>query len=284
MSFMNFRRAKISGCLFFLLVCAGPVCAKDMGDVLDSFAPHKALYDIRLVSTRSGSQILNISGQMFFEWEPACDAWITDHRFNLLYEYADSPAMQITSDFSTFEAFDGTSFDFTSRRHRDGEIYQELRGRAVIEDGVSGEAIYTLPKDLEYDLTPGTLFPVGHTAGLLRHVRDGKKFFSSTVFDGSDEDGPVEINAFIGEPVNAVALMEPSADIDMSLINTPAHKVRMAFFPLNEPEAAADYEMTVIFHENGVISDMLIEYDDFTVTQRLLALESLESDPCDGSK
>jgi hypothetical protein len=30
-------------------------------------------------------------------------------------------------------------------------------------------------------------------------------------------------------------------------------------------------------HENGVISDMLIEYDDFSVTQKLIALEPVKS-------
>ena len=45
------------------------------------FVPHKALYEIRLAETKSGSQIVNISGQMFYEWKSACDAWISDHRF-----------------------------------------------------------------------------------------------------------------------------------------------------------------------------------------------------------
>ena len=76
-------------------------------------APHKALYDINLVATRSGSQVVNISGKMFYEWAPTCDAWITDHRFSLFYEYADSPAMRVTSDFSTFETFDGTGFNLS---------------------------------------------------------------------------------------------------------------------------------------------------------------------------
>ncbi|NCC21560.1 MAG: DUF1849 family protein [Alphaproteobacteria bacterium] len=250
---------------------------------VDGFVPHKALYEIDLIGAHSGSQVLNISGQMFFKWETACDAWITDHRFKLIYEYADSPAMRITSDFSTFETFDGKSFDFTSSRKRDGELYEELRGRAVLRDD-GGEAVYTVPEGLEYDLTPGTLFPMAHTAALLDALHSEKKFFTATVFDGSDEEGPVLINAFIGERVNVMARMDATADIDASLLNTPAYDVRMAFFPLKEYEAAADYEMSVVFHENGIISDMVIEYDDFTIAQKLIALERLQPDSCDVQK
>jgi hypothetical protein len=256
----------------------------------NGFVPHKALYEIDLIGTSGGSQVVNISGQMFFKWDTACDAWITDHRFKLVYEYADSPAMRITSDFSTFETFDGTSFDFTSTRKRDGQVYEELRGRAVKGSGErggdqggdqkGGEAVYTMPDGLSYDLAPGTLFPMAHTLAMLKAVRSGERFYAAPIFDGSDADGPVLINAFIGGKANAMARITPTGDIDASLLDTDAHKLRMAFFPLSKSEAAADYEMNAIFHENGIISDMVIEYDDFTISQKLVALEKLEPEPC----
>ena len=52
---------------------------------------------------------------------------------------------------------------------------------------------------------------------------------------------------------------------------------RWTAFPLHSESEVADYEMSIVFHENGVISDMFIEYDDFSVRQKLLALEPLES-------
>lgn len=259
-------------------VLAGPAHAvRPDGSIL--LAPHKALYDIDLVATRSGSQIINISGKMFYEWKPACDAWVTDHRFNLFYEYADSPGMTITSDFSTFEAYDGKTFDFSSRRKRDGTLYQELRGRAVVDDTVH-EANFTMPEGLSYDLSEGMMFPMGHTVEMVKQARAGKTFFKATVFDGSDEEGPIEINTFIGKPVNAMAEIKPSKDLDMTLLNTPAWDVRMAVFPTESDEEGADYEMDMIFHDNGVISDMRIDYDDFSVTQKLVAIERLDGEEC----
>ena len=254
---------------------------KDQAEALDYLTPHKALYDIKLVATRSGSQIINISGKMYYEWKPTCDAWITDHRFSLFYEYADSPGMKVTSDFSTFETFDGESFNFSARRKRDNTLYQELRGKASVADkgGVQeGKAEFTMPENLDFDLSSGAMFPMTHTLEMIKKAKSNKKFFKAVVFDGSDDEGPVEINSFIGKPVNALKILPPNEDLDMSLLNNQAWKVRMAVFPTADEGAVSDYEMSLIFHENGIISDMLIDYDDFSVTQKLVALDKVERD------
>ena len=247
---------------------------------IKKMVPHKALYDIDLVATHSGSQIINISGLMYYEWKPVCDAWVTDHRFNLQYEYADTPSVQVISDFSTYESFTGSSFDFSSRRRRNGELYEELRGYAQTDkDG--GEAIYNAPDGLVYTLPEDTHFPMGHTLSIMKHAQEGKNFFRSTVFDGSDQDGPISISAFIGKKINPLKEISPSSDIEMSLVNTPAWNVRMAVFPLSNPREDSDYEMSMVFHDNGVISTMLVEYEDFSIEQKLVALEKVDAEKCE---
>ncbi len=245
-----------------------------------AFAPHKALYDIKLAGSRSGSQILNISGQMFYEWQPSCDAWTTNHRFNILYEYADSAPMRITSNFSTYETFDGQSLNFTSQRKRDGEVFEEMRGSSSMTDALAGNAIFTIPAELEFELPEGTLFPVAHTMAVAQKMHEGGKFYNATIFDGSDEEGPVSVNAFIGKSVQPAQLAtELPSTMDRELLESPARAVRLAFFPLQDQESTSDYEMNLVFHENSLISDMLIEYDDFSVSQKLIAVEPIE-DSC----
>lgn len=246
-----------------------------------ALAPHKALYDIRLISTQSGSQILNISGQMFYEWQPNCDAWITNHRFNLLYEYADSSPMSVVSDFSSYETFDGRSLNFTSQRKRDGELVEEIRGQATLDEKGVGVANYTLPEVKTKDLPQGTMFPIAHSKGILNAIREGKKIYHATIFDGSDQEGAVEVNAVIGKPVQKPAKLEPAkgGSIDYKLLNVPAHQVRLAFFPVTATESVSDYEMAMTLYENGVIDSMEIEYAEFTLSQNLIAIEPVK-DAC----
>jgi len=241
--------------------------------------PHKAFYDIDLVATRSGSPIINISGKMFYEWKETCDGWLTDHRFNLFYEYSDGPGMTITSDFSTYESFDGKEFTFSARRKRNDELYQEFRGNSDLGK-MGGKADYTIPKDIEFDLGEKTNFPMHHTVKLIQNITNNNKFFNAIVFDGSDDEGPVEINAFIGDTKEAPKKLTENKAIEQSLIKVPARKIRMAVFPQNSENEISDYEMDAVFHENGVISDMLVDYDDFSVTQKLVALEKIEPTSC----
>ncbi|MEM6811645.1 MAG: DUF1849 family protein [Pseudomonadota bacterium] len=246
----------------------------------EKLQPHKALYNIKLVATRSGSPIINISGKMLYEWKPTCEGWITDHKFNLLYEYADSPGMEITSDFSTYETFDGENFNFIAQRKRNDQLYQEFRGSAeTLSDGKIAE--FSVPEDVIFDLDEKTYFPMTHTVKMIQKALNEDKFFNAVVFDGSDDEGPVIINTFIGSSAEANAEVRKSDAIDQKLVRNKAWNISMAVFPKDEvEEAAADYEMDVVFHENGVISDMLVDYDDFSVTQSLVALEKIEADSC----
>lgn len=278
-----------------LLIGTTPAHAGPAANLADPAAAlglvaHRALYDVNLTSARTGSQIINIRGKMFFEWKPSCEGWITEHRFTLTYDYADSPPMTIGSDFSTFENFDGKGLDFSSRRKKDGEVYEELRGKARLDQkDSSGKAIFSMPSDLSFDLARNTVFPTMHTINLVRKARQGPGFMKTVIFDGSDDQGPVEVNSFIGKPFakgaksilrNSPAFKPVNAGaIDEKLLG-PGWKVQMAFFPVLADQSTSDYELTMAFHENGVISDMMIEYGDFSVSQKLVALESVKSDSC----
>lgn len=246
----------------------------------EALAAHKALYNIEMTSKRSSSQVLNIHGQMYFSLQPSCEAWSTNHRFNLYYEYADSPPMQISSDFTTYEPLDGKSFDFNSRRKRDGEMYQELRGTAMRDEAGLAHVTYTTPEGLTFDMPKGGLFPMAHTAAMMDSIRAGNKVFNAVVFDGSDEEGPIEINTIVNKPMSIPAALTTTPAIDSTLVSSPAHKVRMAFFPINDDNPAADYEMDVVLHDNGVISDMNVDYGEFSVSQKLVALEKVNTPTC----
>lgn len=269
--------------LFLILLCGTGIMmasckAEGLKDSVEKaeFIPHKALYELELAGTKSGSQIVNITGQMFYEWYPSCDGWISNNHFTIFYEYADLPGFGVSSDFSTFESFDGQKMDFTSQRKRDRVVLSQVRGYAEKNNktGENGKAAFSIPYGLNYELPTGTFFPMEHSLSVLKAKKAGKKFYNATVFDGSDENGPLEINAFIGREVEPNIVM--NKDIDADLLKSPASSIRLAFFPLKDSASSSDYEMSAVFHDNSVISDMLIDYDDFSVHQKLVALEKLE--------
>lgn len=238
------------------------------------FVPHKALYDIKLASKKSGAKVSNITGKMLYEWQPSCDAWVANHRFDMVYEYAELPSVRIKSDYSTYESFDGKTFNFSSQRKRGDLLLEELRGSATPQT-----ANFTIPDGLNFNFSGKTIFPMAHTLDVLKKIKSGTKFYNASIFDGSDTDGPFDINSFIGKQAVYAPPEQYAQHIDNTLVEKQAWNLRLAFFPQENTEATADYEMSLIFHENGVISDMKIEYSDFSITQKLVAIEQL-GDKC----
>ncbi len=247
--------------------------------------PHKALYNISLHSVKSAAKVINVEGQILYAMQQTCEGYLGNHHFNLLYEYADTPGLHVTSDFTSFENFAGNKLEFFSSRNRESDLIEEYSGEAKLNAAGDGLVQYLQPLARDFDLPEGALFPNQHTLKVIEAARKGDKFYTATVFDGSDEKGPVIVNAFILDsgvplvPMNA-SVSNDSKGVESPLLDTKSWKVRLAFFPLESELSEPDYEMTVRLHENGVISDMFVEYTDFSVTQKLVAIEENSKAEC----
>lgn len=242
--------------------------------------PHRALYEVTLSSVQSGAQMVDIRGKMFFEWKKTCESWTTDHRSSLVYEYADGTSARINSNFASYETLDGKTLNFSSRRENNGVPFEEFRGHATLEANADGSAEYSIPGDLKFKLPKNTFFPMQHTYEILARAKKGEKFFNATLFDGSDDQGPQQVNVFIGDKVDPAKGLPNSKSIDKKLLKSPAHRMRLAFFQSGADADAADYEMDLTALDNGVVSDIEIIYDTFTISQKLVALENVDLPAC----
>lgn len=257
------------------LILAGVMFLSPNSALAVDLASHKAIYDIRMKSAGTGSQVLDVRGKMLFTFKKSCDGWISNHKFALDYEYTGAPPVQIESKFASFEKFDGTLLNFSSNRLANGEADLELRGLAKTS---INKATYSIPENLSFDLSKTTLFPAMHTAKLIEAAGQGQKIVNATVFDGSDDQGPVEINAVIGKKL----VLEPDTKLNQKLTFGTGWSMRLAVFPNSQDDnqTTSDYEMTMTLQENGIIRDMVIDYHNFSVTQKLVALEPITDDIC----
>lgn len=242
--------------------------------------PHKAVYDVKLVSAKNGSQIINIRGTMDFSWQPSCTGWITRHGFKIRYDYADADASTISSNYTTFENFDSKMLNFNSRQSEDNKVIEVIAGKAT-----KLQAVFTAPTIQKMPLAKGTLFPTEHTMTLLSAAKQGKLMQHSHVFDGSDTTGAVDISTIISPAQKGELWLKPNKApmakaINTALLKGQTYRLRMAFFSENETDVNADYEMSLLLHENGVISDMIIDYKDFSLSQKLVSLTEIPKDEC----
>lgn len=253
-----------------------------------ALATHKAVYDFRMIGMGTGtSGITDIRGRMYYEHSDACDAWTTDHRFTSDYYAPERPVIRNVSQYVAWESKDARQFQFSSERQENGAEGEKLRGAVERQDDDSAAAQYSRPPELRFDLPQGYYLPAQHTAEIIRRARAGEKIFNGVLFDGTDADGPVEVNVFIGKPITdeeRAAILKDKDKVDAALLAAPAWRVRMAVFPL-QPKTGQDasmpsYEMDILLHDNGVISDAIVDYKQFRVAQRLTALEKLPAPHC----
>lgn len=243
--------------------------------------PHKALYDITLKKVKSANQLTDVNGKMYYELARECDGWATDHRFSINYGFDQGGSIRMDSSFASWEAVDGTRFSFSSLQKNNGIKDKEVRGTAERSNKYSvGQIAYDVPRDRAGVLDSDVYFPSAHTIAVLEKAASGEKNFHASIFDGGDDKGPREVTGFVigeAEPLPPEALND---QIDKSLL-TRAWKIRMAFYAANGKNPDPEYEMTVVFHDNGIVSYMTVEYPDFTVEHKLTALEAVPDRPCE---
>lgn len=280
MKYLSFLMAAMAGLCVSAAALAAPLSA-----VAAKMVSHQALYEISLISKAPGSQLLDITGRMLFSWEKGCDAWITDHETALTYTYADGNVLPITNDFSTVESLDGNTFSFASQRDMGRGMIETYKGRATLTPSGRGMAYYTEPEQVApVDLPEGTHFPMNHTLAILHKARQGETFYYAPLFDGNEEFSVRYVSVFIGDHYEAG--MDPGIelknnDIDTALLEPQSWDLQLAFFSADKDAEAADYEMSLRAYENGVVSDVVIDYGQFAIRQDLIGLKLLEQQDCD---
>jgi len=239
-------------------------------------APHRAFYSMSLAPESKGGAIESVDGIMTMSLERTCDGWIFTQDMNALFAIQDGAVIRQTAAFTSWESFEGDSYQFASRVRTDSEE-DELRGDAIVESDGSGTARYRKPDEIEVDLPAGTLFPVSHTAWLIGEAKAGERHASRVVFTGSEELEPELINAFIGETANAdTEQVEKIGD----LLARPGWPLTMAFYELNSETGLPTLEMTALQLDNGVAPWLIMNFGEFATVMRVERIEPLPPPSC----
>ena len=250
-------------------------------------APHRALYIITMTNAHPGGNYVDVNGKMYFEFADACNDWTTSQKFMLNTVDSDGKRGSSESDYTSSETKAGDSFTFSVRKTQDGQT-EAVKGVARRgAPGTPGTVEFSKPEHKIFGLPPQFMFPTAQTVTMLDHARKGDRFFSGQMFDGTEESGTVPFNAVLLKPA------APPSDLQVKspLLKAPARRIRIAFYPAvngSGPQTKAglanggraDYEQTMILHDNGVISDMEVDMGDYSVHYRLQALQPMPHPKC----
>jgi len=230
---------------------------------------HLGVYDFSLAPGPS-SPYSGGAARLAVELRDVCNGYSVRERFVLvLYDQAGAPMVTDTRN-TAWESYDSAHYRFHQSTRVGGRIVERFDGRARAPVGKKpGRARYQTPEGLEVTLPAGVIFPGAHMRQLIERAQAGKPMLWRSLFDGAGGIGAQGVSAFIGHPKSAPG-KRPSLG--------RFWPVRLAFFPAKA--RLPDYEMSMRLHENGVISWLRFDYDDFSLSGTLGFFRPLPAPAC----
>ena len=231
-----------------------------------TLAAHHARYELTLASVQ-GDGTIAASGSMTYQVIDACNGWATQQQLRLRTVSRDGGATDLVSDYATLEAKDGRHLTFKIKQIADGAVAEQVSGEATAAPSGAGRIRYTLPHPKIVALPPGTLFPMAHTAAIIRAAQDGQKSLSVPLFDGTGTDGAQDTYVTILGWHAA-----PSVSDHPALAALGSSRVIVAFFARAPQTITPDFESTMRYFDNGVADHLLLDFGDFTMRGTLTNL------------
>lgn len=254
-------------------------------------ASHRAVYELSLLRADNRSQVDSVAGKFVVEWQDTCQGYTTNQRF--LTQFGNVGGGTVLSDLSvsSWESANGERFRFNVVNNVNGQLedHSQGEGHRNLKTGEASVA-FDDPAGKTADLPNGTVFPTEHMALLIQAAAGGNRMFLRDLFDGSYEDGLSRVSAFIGKRVEAQKNGDGKGMADLKaddesrkLVEMPAWPIRMAFFSHDkaddkkDPEEGdlPDYEFALDLRANGVASDLVFDYGDFSVAGKLVEIQAL---------
>lgn len=253
-----------------------------------SFAPHRAVYDISLERSASGSGVTAITGRMVYELQGSrCEGYTQNMRFvtRMTNQDGSEHVNDLTS--SSFEDVATKVLRFNSTQRRDAEVVEQTSGDAREAAGAKGIAVkLSKPEARVVMVSPAAHFPMRHSEDLVSAARAGERQFIANLYDGSEKGAKVYATSAIIGGVSVGATTDVAADLAArdTLKGLQSWPVSIAYF---DPVATAkdvvpSYELAFRLFENGVSSKLVIDYGEFAVRGELSDLVYLPANDCKG--
>lgn len=241
--------------------------------------PHRAVYDLELADQlKMTDEASAMTGRMVYEFTGgACEGYTVNFRF--VVETTDADGSSTVTDLRTSNHEDapGKTFQFLSQTYTNEVLTEDVKGKATRGDkGLEVELASPAPGKLAFN--PSVIFPTDHLERIIEAAQRGDRVVGQDVYDGSDGGSKFYRTATIIGPAAT-----GGGSVEEKKIGELRHwPVTVSYF-----DAAAggdqtpEYSISFDLWENGVSSDMRMDYGDFSLSGKLARYEPLPETKCE---
>jgi hypothetical protein len=272
------------GAMFLMVLGSAEGSAAPDGIVL---APHRAIYELVLATTRGGTGVSAVAGRMAYDLTGSvCEGYTQTMRF--VTRMTNQSGNTVVTDLrsSTWEDGQGKRFRFDSSQYRDDKVTEITVGEATrgnADDEVKVEL--TKPAKKSISVSSRVHFPVQHTIALLAAAKAAKSAFRAELFDGSEKGEKVY------DTVSAIGRIQaPGGNRKLPIVKNAERLDELKGWPVSiayfepgggEQDAVPVYELSFLMFENGVSRKLYIDYGEFALQGELTSIAFHEPSKCD---
>jgi hypothetical protein len=251
-----------------------------------ALAPHRAVYDLKLLRSRGKRALEQVRGRILYDFSgSACDGYAL--QFRQVSELDSGEGKVALSDLraTTWEDGGAKSFRFNSQNFVDRNNIDTVDGRANRDDR-QVEVRLDKPKPKTFAMGKDMVFPTEHMRLIIEAARAGKSLVELPVFDGSDGGEKIyNTLTVIGAEIAPDQKKPTDAAADKpQLAALKRWPVTVSYFDRagkkGEGEQTPAYAITFELYENGISRDLKLDYGDFVVAGEMSQLEVKDAPAC----
>ena len=250
-------------------------------------APHIAIYDLKLTSSRGKRALESVRGRIVYDFSgSACDGYAL--KFRQVTELDSGEGKVALSDLrtSTWEEGEGKSFRFTSENYMDDQKISQVDGQA---DRAKSDVAVKINKPEEKKFDAGAVvFPTEHMRQLIEAAHAGRTLLEVAVYDGSESGEKIyQSLSVLGKRIAPDKKPEDAAADKDVLAGLARWPVTISYFDKvakradDQPgEQTPIYSISFEMYENGISRALKLDYGDFVIDGKMSSLEVLPASAC----
>jgi hypothetical protein len=250
------------------------------------FQPHRAIYDISLVDTVPGSGVAGMTGRMVYELNGSdCEGYTQNLRFVTVMTNQEGEETVNDLRNSSWESTASKSYRFSTSQYQNDILADSSQGDATGNKTRTATSVeLTKPVNKRLPLPPDTYFPIEHAVALISSAKAGRTFFKANLYDGSERGEKYYLtSAVIGKKYTAGARAVSAAmKGGERLLAVESWPVTISYFEVgkDKEDSTPTYELHFRYFENGITSDLKIDYGEFEIQGSLKDVTYLEAAKC----
>lgn len=247
-------------------------------------APHRAIYELSLGKVRGKAAVESARGRILYEFSGnVCEGYTLE--FRQVAELDNGEGKVNLSDLrsTTWEDGAARSYRFASQNYLNQRLLDAVDGKAERNTGAVAVTLLK-PQERQVNLDAAIVFPTEHIRRILQAAREGKTVLEFPLYDGSETGEKVynSLTVIGGEIGPGARDLADAASGHAVLAKLRRWPVTVSYFDRSKSagEQMPVYSISFEIYENGVSRTLVLDYNDFSISGVLKAMELKDSKPC----